>query len=186
MKKKLLINIIIGALVAIFLVNLAVIIISSIVGNGKFNMVNENLVIALNSEIAAVAFQFITVLILGGIIGGVSTLFQLENVNLLKIMIIHFITTFIAVYLIAYLNFWIDHDIIYQFFSTIVFLVLSAFPNTSVFFHSEYNYVGMIIYLLIFIIAYFSYWLISYFIYKRKVNKVNLALKTIKMKGEGK
>lgn len=184
MKKEVFKNILFGSLISIFILNILLIIISALKGDGNIYIVTPNLVEALGIPFKAVIFQFITTLIYGGIVGGVSTIFNSEKISILKITIIHFLVTFSGYYVLSYLNYWIDHDLISQIVRNLWLMIVSIFPKTDVFYSFDFNYGTLLSYLTIFTGIYVFIWLFKYIAFKKKLNEMNSILKEKKIGGK--
>lgn len=177
MMNKTLRNIILGVLTGIVLIYAGSIILALTGGTDYFYGAKNELVEFFGNMPKAMAFQLVTTGILGGIVGGISTIFYSERFSLLKATIIHFLVVGISAYVVSYLNFWIKHDLVSQFFSNIRVMIGSILPNKEVLYFYPYTFGSMLEYILLFLVAYSVFWIILFINMRIKINKVNDALK---------
>ncbi len=183
MKNKILKNIILGALIGLVSLYVGSIIISLASGDNQYYGTKDELVVLFGSIPMAMAFQLLTTGLLGGVIGGISTIFQYEKFSVLKATIIHFLVVGSSFYFVSYINYWIKHDLITQFFSNIRVILGTFLPNKEVFYFYPYTFGSLLVYLLVFLAGYITFWLIIFLNMKIKINKVNAALKMKNKKG---
>lgn len=177
MRSKIIRNVILGVLTGVFILYIGSVIVAFVAGNNQYYGAKEELVVFLGSVPMAMAFQILTTGILGGLIGGISTIFQYEKFSILKSTIIHFLVVGSSVYFVSYINYWIKHDLIGQFFSNVRVLLGSILPNKEVLYFHPYTFGSVLIYLLVFLGGYTVFWLILFLNMRIKINKVNAALR---------
>lgn len=174
---KIIRNIVAGMVVALVLLYAGSIVLSLISGTDNFYGVKSELVNIFGSMPKAMAFQLLTTGILGGVIGGISTIFNSERFSLLKATIIHLLVVGIGAYVVSYMNYWIKHDLITQFFSNIRVIIGSIIPNKEVLYFHPYTFGSLLGYILFFLVVYIVFWIILFLKMRSKINKVNDALR---------
>lgn len=177
MRNKILRNTMLGFLIGVVILYIGSIIVSLVVGDNQYYGVKEELVVIFGSIPMAMAFQILITGILGGVVGGISTIFQFEKFSILKATIIHFLVVGSSFYIVSYINYWIKHDLITQFFSNMRVILGTFLPNKEVFYFYPYTFGSLMVYLLVFLAGYITFWLIIFLNMRIKINKVNAALK---------
>ncbi len=177
MRNKILGNILLGILLGVVILYIGSIVVAFVAGNNQYYGAKDGLVVFFGSLPMAMAFQILTTGILGGIIGGISTIFLYEKFSILKSTIIHFLVVGSSFYIVSYINYWIKHDLITQFFSNIRVILGTFLPNKEVFYFYPYTFGSLLVYLLVFLVGYIAFWLIIFLNMRIKINKVNAALK---------
>lgn len=177
MKSKIIRNVMLGVLTGVFILYIGSVVVAFAAGNNQYYGAKEELVVFFGSVPMAMAFQILTTGILGGVIGGISTIFQYEKFSILKSTIIHFLVVGSSFYIVSYINYWIKHDLIGQFFSNVRVLLGSILPNKEVLYFHPYTFGSLLVYLLVFLGGYTVFWLILFLNMRIKINKVNAALK---------
>ncbi len=177
MRNKIIRNIMFGTLIGVVILYIGSIIVAFVAGNNQYYGVKEELIVFFGSVPMAMAFQVLTTGILGGVIGGISTIFRYEKFSILKATIIHFLVVGSSFYIVSYINYWIKHDLIGQFLSNVRVLLGSILPNKEVLYFYPYTFGSLMVYLLVFLAGYIIFWLIIFLNMRLKINKVNAALK---------
>lgn len=177
MRNKILRNVMFGVLIGVAILYIGSIIVPLVIGNNQYYGAKEELVVIFGSIPMAMAFQVLTTGILGGVIGGISTIFQYEKFSILKATIIHFLVVGSSFYIVSYINYWIKHDLINQFFSNMRVILGTFLPNKEVFYFYPYTFGSLMVYLLLFLAGYITFWFIIFLNMRIKINKVNAALK---------
>lgn len=177
MRSKIIRNVILGVMTGIVILYIGSVVVAFISGNNQYYGVKDELVVFFGSVPMAMAFQIFTTGLLGGVIGGVSSIFQYEKFSILRSTIIHFLVVGSSVYIVSYINYWIKHDLIGQFFSNVRVLLGSILPNKEVLYFHPYTFGSLMVYLLVFLAGYIIFWLCLFINMRIKINKVNAALK---------
>lgn len=147
MKKKLFLRSLIGAPVGLAISTLITVIISLCLGTGDFYAAQPELIDDCGNEINAVLLQTLCSLILGGICGGSSIIWDDEKRSLLFQTGLHFIIISVSVFLTAFFLHWMPHTV-----------------------------GGILGYFGIFTAVYVGIWLSSYFRIRAKIKKLNSQL----------
>lgn len=147
MKKTLIIRGIIGIPVGIAISYLITILMSFILGKGEYFPCVPELVTQMGSEMNAVLLQTLLSAILGAVCGASSAIWEIESWSLFKQTALHFVILSVTMLPIAYVLYWLQHNLI-------SFLIFEG------------------IFLLIFI----TIWLIQYLIHKSIIKKINSRL----------
>lgn len=177
MRSKVIRNVMLGVLTGVFILYVGSIVVAIAIGNDQYYGAKEELVVFFGSVPMAMAFQLLTTGILGGLIGGISTIFNYDRFSILKSTIIHFLVVGSSFYAVSYMNYWIKHDLIGQFFSNVRVLLGSILPNKEVLYFHPYTFGSVMVYLLVFLGGYSIFWLILFLNMRIKINKMNAALK---------
>lgn len=148
MKKSLIFRCLVGAPVGLAISTIITIIISLTVGDGRFYAVVPDLITDCGSEINAVLLQAVCSLLYGAAWSGASLIWEKEEWSLLCQTILHLIICSAATFPIAYFMRWMNHSIL-----------------------------GILSYFGVFFIVYFVIWLSQYFAMRRKIRKINSAVK---------
>lgn len=106
MKKELLKRMLFGAPIGLAISTIITIIISLIIGDGRFHAVVPSLTIAMGNEINAVVFQSVLSIIYGAAWAGASLVWDAEGWSLLKMTVVHLIIASVASFPIAYFARW--------------------------------------------------------------------------------
>lgn len=144
MKKKVAIRCLIGAPIGLAISNLIAIVISVIVGDGRFYAVAPELIADYGTEINAVLLQTICSLLYGAAWAGASIIWEVDNWSILRQTITHLIICSLCTFPIAYFMRWMNHSI---------FGVLSYFG--------------------IFFAIYFIIWMSQYMAIKKRIQQIN-------------
>ncbi|HWQ98260.1 MAG TPA: DUF3021 domain-containing protein [Clostridia bacterium] len=110
MKKELLKRCLFGAPIGLAISTVITIIISLIVGDGRFYAVVPSLAADMGSEINAVILQAVLSLLYGAAWAGASVIWDAEKWSLLKMTLVHFLVTSLATFPIAYFARWMPHS----------------------------------------------------------------------------
>lgn len=144
MKKELLKRCLFGAPIGLAISTVITIIISLIVGDGRFYAVVPSLSVDMGSEINAVILQAVLSLIYGAAWAGASVIWDAEKWSLLKMTLVHLLVTSLATFPIAYFARWMPH-------------------STT----------GILMYIGIFIAIYIGVWFGQYGAMKKKISAFN-------------
>lgn len=137
-----------GFPIGVFISYSITILISLIVANGYYSPTVPSLVQKYGSEISAVTWQFILSGMLGAAYSIGSIIWEIDHWSILKQTVTHFFVISCSMFPIAYMMLWMEHSMW-----------------------------GVARYLGIFIGIYTVVWVIQYFIWKRKIKKVNDKIK---------
>jgi ABC-type antimicrobial peptide transport system permease subunit len=144
MKKKVATRCLIGALIGLAISNLIAIVISLIVGDGRFYAVVPELIADCGTEINAVLLQTICSLLYGAAWAGASIVWEVDNWSILRQTITHLIICSLCTFPIAYFMRWMNHS---------VFGTLSYFGS--------------------FFAIYFIIWMSQYIAIKKRIQQIN-------------
>ncbi len=144
MKKRILIQSLVGASIGLNISFLITIAISLTVGDGTYYPVVPALTSECGSEIKAVLLQTVLSLLYGAFWGGASIVWKIEEWSLLKQTIVHLLFTSIGTFPVAYACYWMPRD-----------------------------RTGIIVYFSIFIGIYLFIWLTQYMGIKRRIQEMN-------------
>ncbi len=133
MFKEVLRRIGVGAVFGVTLSQLIAIIISLCIADGNFYAVVPSLAERMNSEIGAAIVQTVCSILYGGMFGGMSIVWELDNWSILKQTIVHFSVVFVVTMPIAYITEWMQHSIL----GAIIYFVIFAFSYVFIWF-SQY------------------------------------------------
>lgn len=112
--------------------------------SGIFSPVVPQLATATGNEITAVIRQYILCGILGFAFAFGSAVFEVEEWSITKQTIIHFLTSSLAMFPVAYLCYWMQHTLW-----------------------------GILSYILIFVVLYIIIWVIQINFWKKKIQGIN-------------
>lgn len=149
MKKQFIIRSCIGAPIGVMISIIITIIISLCTGHGTYYPVPLELIDLCGNEISAVGIQFVCSLLMGAAFGGASIIWNIEQWNLTKQTILHFVVICIFSFPMAFFMYWIPHYL-----------------------YGALGYIGM------FILVYVVIWLSFYISIKIKIKKMNENLST--------
>lgn len=144
MKKKILIQSLVGASIGLNISFLITVAISLTVGDGRYYPVVPALTSECGSEIKAVLLQTVLALLYGAVWGGVSIVWKIEKWSLLKQTMVHLLFTSIGTFPVAYVCYWMPRD-----------------------------RAGIIIYFSIFVGIYLFIWITQYMGIKRRIQEMN-------------
>ena len=144
MKKKLIGRGVIGFPVGIAIGYVITVIISICIGDGFFHPVNPELVNKMGSELNAVLFQTVLSGIMGTGFAMASVIWEIDSWSLAKQSGIYFSIACVKMFPIAYITNWMKH-----------------------------NAIGILSYVGIFVAIFVITWLVQYFVWKRKVKRMN-------------
>lgn len=133
-----------GAVVGVLISQLIAIMISACIADGSFYAVVPQLAADMGSEFAAVVLQTVCSVFYGGVFGGVSVIWELDDWSILKQTVVHFLIVSIATLPIAYLTQWMHHSLL-----------------------------GVIIYFAVFAVIYGFIWFGQYMAVRNRINAVN-------------
>ena len=148
MKKELLKRCLFGMPIGLAISTVITILISLIVGDGRYYAVVPSLAADMGSEINAVILQAVLSLVYGAAWAGASVIWDAEKWSLLKMTLVHLLVTSLATFPIAYFARWMPHS------------------NT-----------GILIYIGIFVAIYAGIWLGQYNGMKKRIAAMNAKLK---------
>ncbi len=149
MKKKVISRCLIGAPIGLFISFMITLIISIIINKGEYYPVVPQLTALCGNELNAVVIQTICSLIYGAAFGGASVIWEAENWSLLKQTVLHFLVITISMFPIAYFMYWMPH-----------------------------SFLGIVGYIAIFFLIYFSIWIAQYFAMKKRIQAFNDKVKS--------
>ena len=144
MKKKLIGRGLIGFPVGIAIGYVITVIISICIGDGFFHPVNPELVNKMGSELNAILIQTGLSGIMGTGFAMASVIWEIDSWSLAKQSVIYFSIACVTMFPIAYITNWMKH-----------------------------NAIGILSYVGIFVAISGITWLIQYFVWKRKVKRMN-------------
>ena len=150
MKKKLLLRGLFGFPVGIAISYVITIIVSAIVGKGIYLAVTPQLVSALGNELNAVILQAVLSGLLGAGFAMASVIWELDHWSIAKQSGVYFVVIAVILLPISYVTHWMEHSV-----------------------------AGFLTYFAIFISIFLITWMIQYFIWKKKVKKINESVKNI-------
>lgn len=133
-----------GFFIGVFIAVLIPIIISFIIGTGSYYPVVSDFINQCGNEVTAAAIQYLLSGIMGFGIAAGSLIYTVERLGIFKQSAIHFAVLSLSMLPIAYICHWMEHSVL-----------------------------GIIKYFLIFVVIYIIIWIIEYFIWKRKIKKLN-------------
>ena len=144
MKKKLIGRGVIGFPVGIAIGYVITVIISICIGDGFFHPVNPELVNEMGSELNAILIQTGLSGIMGTGFAMASVIWEIDSWSLAKQSGIYFSIACVTMFPIAYITNWMKH-----------------------------NAIGILSYVGIFVAIFVITWLVQYFVWKRKVKRMN-------------
>ena len=148
MTKKLLIRGAFGFPMGVFIGVTITIIISWILGQGTYLPIVPGFNEAVGSQLGAVTLQYLLTGLVGLGCALSSVIFEMESWSILKQTVLHFLAISLSLLPISYVCRWMDHSV-----------------------------QGFLIYFGLFAGIYLIIWLIRYFIYRKKVDRINDHLK---------
>lgn len=148
MKKQLVFRALIGFPIGVFISNLISLIISYIFGNGYYITCAPEVITRFGSEIMAATVQFLLSGVVGAVYAAASIIWNVDSWSLFRTTVTHF------------------------FIIAITFLPISILMGWC-----ALNLQGILSYLGLFAFIYFCIWISQYFAYKKKIQKINQALK---------
>jgi hypothetical protein len=146
--KKALLRGLLGFPLGVFLSVTITLIISIIKGTGEYYFVVPELIWIINHEVYAFLLQYILSGILGFAFAAGSAVFEVDHWSISKQTGIHFLISACSMLPIAYICRWMENTII-----------------------------GIISYVLIFVLIYVAIWFIQYSFWKKKIIEINMKLK---------
>ena len=149
MKKKVILRSLIGAPIGLSISFIITLIISVIINKGEYYPVVPQLTALCGNELNAVVIQTICSLIYGAAFGGASVIWETDNWSLLKQTVLHFLVITISLFPIAYFMYWMPH-----------------------------SFLGIVGYIAIFFLIYFSIWIAQYFAMKKRIQAFNDKVKS--------
>ncbi len=146
--KKALLRGLIGAPLGVFISYTITIIISLCNWrSGILDPVVPVLTQVMGNELKAVVFQYILCAILGFAFAIGSAVFEVEEWSITKQTILHFIISTTAMFPIAYFCYWMEHTLI-----------------------------GILTYIMIFVVMYVIIWVIQISIWRKRINAINKSI----------
>lgn len=144
MKKKVLLRGLFGITLGITISYLITIITSLIYGQGYYSPCVPQFIDYVGSEIGAVILQTVLSGLLGSVFAMASIVWEIEHWSIVKQTGIYFVCTSLVMFPIAYITGWMEHTVR-----------------------------GCLIYFGIFVVIFVVMWLIQYFIWKQKIERIN-------------
>ena len=144
MKKKMIQRGLLGFPLGIAIGFVITVIISMCIGDGSFYPVNPELIDTMKNELNAVILQTILCGILGTGFAMASVIWEIDSWSLAKQSGIYFAIVCVTLFPIAYITNWMKH-----------------------------NAIGILSYVGIFVAIFVITWLVQYFVWKRKVKRMN-------------
>ncbi len=120
-----------------------------LINKGEYYPVVPQLTALCGNELNAVVIQTICSLIYGAAFGGASVIWETDNWSLLKQTVLHFLVITISLFPIAYFMYWMPH-----------------------------SFLGIVGYIAIFFLIYFSIWIAQYFAMKKRIQAFNDKVKS--------
>ncbi len=152
MKKKVILRGLLGVPLGIAISYVITLIISLVVGDGLYYSVTPRLIETAGSELNAVLLQTVLSSIMGAGFSMASVIWEIDTWSLAKQSGTYFAIICIITFPISYFSGWMP--------STVAGIVLFV-----------------ILFVIIFVIIFVTVWLIQYFIWKSKINKLNEKVK---------
>lgn len=147
MKKKTAARAALGFPIGIAIGNIITVVLSLIYGGGKYFVCTEEFIGLIGSEATAAAVQTLLCGIMGMGYAAASVIWE-ADISLLKQTVICFLIYAAILFPIAYFANWMEHSVI-----------------------------GVIIYIAVFAAIFVLIWVVQFFMWKRKVKKINEMLK---------
>lgn len=147
-KREIITRSMIGGMGGIVIVQIILIGIALVIGNGTFYSCVPELIEEIGTETGAVIVQTILSVILGAICGGASVIWELDCWSLAKQTLVYFVLLAGAMLPVAYVTHWMEHSV-----------------------------KGVLVYAGIFLGIFLVIWLAKYMIWKVKIDKLNRGLK---------
>lgn len=144
MKKKIFLRALFGLPMGIAIGFVIPIVLSACIGDGMFYPVMPELIAKTGSELNAVFLQTVLCAVLGAVFGAGSIIWELDAWSIAKQSAVYFGITCVAVIAVAYVTNWMVHSM-----------------------------AGLLSYLAIFVVIFLAVWMVSYFVWKRKIEKMN-------------
>lgn len=144
MRKKIILRSLLGMPVGLAVSYLITVLISVAVADGNYYPVVPELIETCNSEINAVLLQTIFSLLYGAMWGGASVIWEMEKWSLLRMTVTHLILCSVTTFPVAYLMWWMPH-----------------------------NMTGVFVYFGIFLAVYLLIWVSQYQSMKRRIDQIN-------------
>ena len=144
MKKNVIGQCFIGALIGLTISYTITIIISVLINSGEFYPVVPQLIKTCGNELNAVIVQTVFSMVYGAVMAGSMFIWTIDNWSILKQTVVHCIVISVTSLPIAYILYWMPHTV-----------------------------TGIIIYILIFFAIYFFIWITLYFSIKKQIKAIN-------------
>lgn len=144
MKKKLIQRGLLGFPLGIAIEYVIAVMISIIVGNGSFYLVKPELIDMMGNELNAVVLQTVLSGIMGTGFAMASVIWEIDSWSMAKQSGIYFAVACIVMFPVAYVTNWMSHDV-----------------------------VGILSYVVVFVGIFVFIWLTQYFVWKRRIRKMN-------------
>lgn len=144
MKKKIILRSLIGAPIGVTISHLITVLISIAMADGNYYPVVPELIETCGSEMNAVLLQTLFSLLYGAVWGGASVIWEMENWSLLKMTVTHLVICSVITFPVAYLMWWMPHNI-----------------------------AGFLLYFGIFLAVYLFIWISQYRTIKRQLDQIN-------------
>jgi len=148
MKKKVIIRGLLGVPLGIALCFVVMIVISLVMGSGYFVAVVPEMAEMFSNELNAVMFNVMIYAILGCSFSAATVIWEMEDWNIAKQTLTHFIITAVTMMPVAWFGHWMER-----------------------------TFIGFVIYFIVFVAIFAAIWLIQYFIWRNKINQLNKKLK---------
>lgn len=148
MKKKILLRAMLGFPLAIFMSYTISLIISLVMGDGKFYTVAPEMIAPAGSELNATLLQYLLSGLLGAGFAAGSLIWEVESWSITKRTVLHLILSAVVMFPIAYWSYWMPHTPL-----------------------------GVLLYILIFVGIYAGIWAGQYFTWMRKIQDINRKLR---------
>ena len=149
MKKKVVLRGLLGVPLGISLYFVVMLIISLAMGNGYFVAVIPEMAEMFSTELNAVMFNAMLYAVLGCSFAAASVIWKMEDWSIAKQTVTHFVITASTMMPVAWFGHWMERTLI-----------------------------GFIIYFIVFVAIFVAIWLISYCIWRSKINALNKSIKT--------
>lgn len=111
MKKQIFLRSIIGAPIGVTICHLITLLVSLFAADGSYYPVVPALTESLGSEINAVLVQTVCSILYGAVWGGLSVIWQLEQLSLLKMTVLHFTIASATTLPMAWFMQWMPHSL---------------------------------------------------------------------------
>lgn len=148
MKKKILLQSLLGGFLGLLICYAITIIISLIRGDGDYYSTAPALKIAMGSEIKAVVVQAVVSIVYGMVWANSAVIWEMDHWSILRQTATHLVITSMATFPIAYYMYWMDHSL-----------------------------GGISLYFGIFFLIYLLIWLTQYSAMKKRVGQINAKVK---------
>ncbi|MCL2841871.1 MAG: DUF3021 domain-containing protein [Oscillospiraceae bacterium] len=147
MKKRALKRALLGLPLGIAMGHVITVILSLVIGDGRFYPAVPSLAAQLGNELTAVVVQTVLCGILGAVSAGISVVWEMDQWSIAKQTGVHFSALSLVFLPIAYLNHWMERSVW-----------------------------GVMSYFLVFLALFVVIWVVSYFIWKRKIVQMNVQI----------